>query len=59
MHLLRKKFEFDNYKLRLPDSIQIPPVFHVSRLEKTENPETDEVIQVTEEEYNVEKIIDK
>jgi Chromo (CHRromatin Organisation MOdifier) domain len=42
--------------------MQVHPVFHISRLEKkkkTENPETKEDIQVTEEEYDVETIIDK
>jgi Chromo (CHRromatin Organisation MOdifier) domain len=56
---VEKKLEFDNYKLRLPDSMRIHSVFHLSRLQKTENPETNEDIQVTGEEYDVEKIIDK
>jgi Integrase zinc binding domain/Chromo (CHRromatin Organisation MOdifier) domain/RNase H-like domain found in reverse transcriptase/Integrase core domain len=56
---VKKKLEFDNYELCLPQSMQVNPVFHVSRLERTTNPITNEEIQVTEEEYDVESILDK
>jgi hypothetical protein len=58
---IEKKLEFDNYKLWLPNTMQVHLAFHIPRLEKTENPETNEGIQVIEEEYeyDVEKIIDK
>jgi Chromo (CHRromatin Organisation MOdifier) domain len=39
--------------------MKIHPEFHVSRLEKTENPENTMDAQVLEEEYDVEKIIGK
>jgi hypothetical protein len=48
----------DNYKIALPERMRIHPIFHVSLLSPTKNPETtrdDEVI----EEYEVEHILDK
>jgi len=57
--LIKKKLDFDNYELKLPSRMEIYPVFHISLLDKTENAETMENIEALDEEFEVEKIIDK
>jgi hypothetical protein len=39
--------------------MKIHPIFHISLLDKTENNETTENIEALDEEFEVEKIIDK
>jgi hypothetical protein len=51
--------ENDNYKLRLPSRMKIYPIFHVSLLEPTEIQETGENDALAEDEFEVEKIVDK
>jgi Chromo (CHRromatin Organisation MOdifier) domain len=53
---VKKKLNFDNYELRLPDRMKIHPIFHISLLDKTKNPLTTENIEVDDEEYEVEEI---
>lgn len=55
---IEKKLENDNYQLRLPERMKIHPIFHVSLLSKTDNPETLED-DSTDSEYEVERILAK
>ena len=56
---IEEKLDHENYRLKLPQRMNIHPIFHISLLEKTENNETNEDIRVSEEEFDVEKIIAK
>jgi hypothetical protein len=58
--IIKKKSD-TNYELSLPDTMHIHPIFHISLLEKApENaPDQDHPIEVYEEEYEPQKIIDK
>ena len=49
----------DNYKLKLPNRMRIHPIFLVSLLNKTKNPETCEEIETMDDEYEVERVIGK
>jgi Chromo (CHRromatin Organisation MOdifier) domain len=57
-YVVEKKLPNDNYKLKLPERVKIHPVFHISLLSKTSNPESTSDEDLTEE-YEVEKILDK
>ena len=56
---IEKKLKFDNYQLKLLQRIKIYSIFYISRLKKTENSESTEDIEVTEEEFDIERILDK
>jgi hypothetical protein len=56
---IEEKLEYDNYKLKLPSRMKIHPVFHVSLLTKTNNSETTDNESITDEEYEVERILNK
>jgi hypothetical protein len=56
---VKRKLNYDNYELKLHERMKIHPVFHISLLDKTKNPETTENIEIDDEEYEVESILKK
>ena len=57
--VIKRKLNFDNYELQLPTRMQIHPIFHVSLLIPTENPTSRENYSVTDDTYEVDKVMDK
>jgi hypothetical protein len=55
---IRKRLENDNYQLDLPERMRIHPVFHVSLLSPTQNPESTLDVDIAEE-FEVEQILDR
>jgi chromodomain-containing protein/integrase-like protein len=55
---VQERMENDNYKLTLPPRMRVHPIFHVSLLSLTKNPESFDEIGATDE-YEVEQILDK
>jgi hypothetical protein len=55
---IQERMDNDNYRLALPPRMRIHPVFHISLLSLTKNPETETEIEI-EDEYEVERILDK
>ena len=55
---IEKELPNDNYKVTLPQRMRIHPVFHVSLLSLTKNPETQKD-ETAHEEYEVEHILSK
>jgi hypothetical protein len=55
---IAEKLANDNYRLKLPERMQIHPIFHILLLEPTKNPENDQD-EADDGEYEVEKIIDQ
>jgi len=53
---IEKELPHDNYKVTLPQRMRIHPVFHVSLLSLTKNPETQKD-ESAHEEYEVEHIL--
>jgi transposase InsO family protein len=56
---VEEKLANDNYRLKLPDSMRIHPIFHISLLVPTSNQETKEQPIAMDETYEVEKILKK
>ena len=57
--VIKRKLKFDNYELELPTRMKIHPIFHISLLIPTENEATRENYSITDDTYEVEKILAK
>jgi transposase InsO family protein len=56
---VEERLRNDNYRLKLPSSMRIHPIFHVSLLKPTVNEETSEAPVAMDDSYEVEKVLGK
>jgi len=56
---IEEKLTNDNYRLALPSSMRIHPIFHISLLEPTDNQEATDAPVAMDDTYEVERILGK